>query len=184
MLKSLLRPFLYILILFCILSCGRRSPSKTAESTNDALLDMPDTEIFNFTYKYTKNERTVWELFSDKASVFKEKNLTRIEGVHLVFYRTNRIDTTVDSKFGEIRDETRLLSSISNVVLRTSDGTVLYTDLLHWDNSKNLLFTDQYVKIIRKNNDIIQGIGMEADHQLQKLIILKQVSGRIHEKKK
>ncbi|MBU1075935.1 MAG: LPS export ABC transporter periplasmic protein LptC [Spirochaetes bacterium] len=152
-------------------------------STNFAGLGIPDTEIFDFSYKYTSMDKVVWELFSEKGEVYNKHDLIKITGVNLNFYKGNRVDTTVVSKWGEIYKEKKLLTAISNVILTTEDRTVLYTEILHWDDNKKLLFTDQFVKIIKQNGDIIKGIGMEADHNLEKLVIKRSVTGQFHESK-
>lgn len=182
MVKSNTKIFI-IFTIFCIIvscSCNSNKREQTDNGTNSTFLKLPDAEIYDFSYKHSDKDQIVWELFSKKALVFKRDDVTKIEGVNLNFYKSNRVDTTLLSKYGEVYELRKLLSAISNVVLTTSDNTVLYTDILHWDDNRKILYTDEFVKIVKPNGDIIQGIGMEADNNLERMVIKKDVKGEFH----
>jgi len=144
---------------------------------------IPDVILYDFSYEFTNKDQPVWILYSKKAEVFKDDDIIKVDGVHLLFYKNGKQDSILDSKFGEVREREKILSAISNVVLKTSDGSILYTEILHWDDNISRLYTDEYIKIVRPNGDIIEGIGMEADNNLEKLIIKRRVKGVIYEKK-
>ncbi len=179
--KILLTLFLVNISTVCC--SNKQSTQKKSTADTNVISNLPDTEIYDFSYKHTNKDKIIWELFSKIGKVFDRKGIIEIEGVNLNFYKNNKPDSTITSKYGQIDEHKDILTAISNVVLTTSDGTVLYTDLLHWDNNKSLLYTEKFVKIIKQNGDIIKGIGMEADNQLEKLIIKRNVSGTIYEKK-
>lgn len=184
--KSKKALFIILLLFVFLIQCSQDKKNSTGEhedSTNQSILDLADSEIYDFSYKYTNKEKIVWELSSKKAKVYNKKGLIKITGVNLNFYKNNKVDTTIVSKFGEIYEEKKLLTAITNVVLTTEDGTILYTDILNWDENKNLLYTDEFVKIVKKNGDIIRGIGLEADHNLEKLVIKKNAIGKFYENK-
>ncbi len=183
--KSKRALFIILLLFIFLIQCSQKKENSIEEhedSTN-SILDLADSEIYDFSYKYTNKEKKVWELSSKKAEVYNKKGLIKITGVNLNFYKNNKVDTTIVSKFGEIYEEKKILTAITNVVLTTEDGTILYTDILNWDDNRNLLYTDEFVKIVKKNGDVIRGIGLEADHNLEKLVIKKNATGKFYEKK-
>ncbi len=179
--------FIISIFFYIFICCGKESRVGEKISTNEInkIKEMPDSEIFDFSYKFTDKGKLAWELFSEKAEIYKKNHLIKVNGVHLTFYnKDGSINTGVDSKYGVVYEDKHLLSAISNVVLRTSDGAVLYTDILFWDDNRKKLYTDSAVKIVRENGDIIEGIGLEADQKLEKVIIKRRVKGKIYENKR
>jgi hypothetical protein len=68
------------------------------------------------------------------------------------------------------------------VVLTTRDRTILFTGLLHWDETRERLFTDRPVRIVKKNGEVIRARrGMEADNRLEKVVFKGNVSGEFYE---
>ena len=57
-------------------------------------------------------------------------------------------------------------------------GEKLETELLFWDQKKELIFTDRFVKITTEDQ-IIQGYGLESDTRLSKRKI-KNLSATIY----
>lgn len=54
----------------------------------------------------------------------------------------------------------------------TEKGDTLKTELLYWDEKKATIYSDQFVKIIQKEQ-IITGIGFESDLQMKKWKIIQ-----------
>jgi LPS export ABC transporter protein LptC len=172
---------LLLVQIFILENCGK-SVSKIEEK-NEVFKKIPDVILYDFTYKFTKNDKIIWILYSNKADVFNDEKIIKVDGVHLVFYKNNVEDTILDSKFGEVDQNKNILVAISNVVLKTVQNDFLYTDYLYWDDKTAKLYNTNYVKIARKSGDVIEGIGFEADNNLEKIIIKKSVKGKIYETK-
>lgn len=172
------------IILSFIILCACKDNSAKRKGLPDGvpIEKIPDIILFDFTYRFMNKDKPVWILYSKKAEVFRNEDLIKVDGVHLVFYKNGKQDTVLDSSFGEVREQKKLLTAISNVILKTSDGSTLYTEILHWDDNVSKLYTDAPVKIVRPNGDIVEGIGMEAYHNLEKLVIKRRVKGLIYEK--
>ncbi len=180
-------PGLLLIIFFlCILffNCSDHSTNnKSSTNSSNVIANLPDSEIYDFSYKYTEKDKLIWELNSKKAEVFSKQGMKKIDGVDLKFYKNGRINSTLVSKFGEINENTKLLTAISNVVLKTTDGKTLYTEILHWNDVKKELFTYELIKIVQANGEVITAVGMIADIGLEKVKFLKDVEGEFHEKK-
>jgi LPS export ABC transporter protein LptC len=68
--------------------------------------------------------------------------------------------------YGKYYEEKELWEAKQNVVAVTKDNDTLKTELLYWDEKKDKIYSDQFVKFIRKEQ-IITGIGFESDLQMK-----------------
>jgi LPS export ABC transporter protein LptC len=65
-------------------------------------------------------------------------------------------------------------------VVVKSDTSRLETESLHWDPARQLIVTDDFVRLYR-GTDMVSGYGMEADSRLEHVRILRDVRGTITE---
>ncbi|RME31255.1 MAG: LPS export ABC transporter periplasmic protein LptC [Candidatus Zixiibacteriota bacterium] len=86
--------------------------------------------------------------------------------------------THVVADSGIIKENTNLLNLYGHVVVDTKDSTRLETDYLRWNPKVNRIQTDAFVKITKKG-DVITGWGLDADRELTRIKILRQVSGSV-----
>lgn len=171
---------LIIFLTIFLINCNR--DKKKTDMIRTIEEKIPDVILYDFTYKHTKGSETSWILYAKEAEVLRDENLIKVKNVNLVFYKDNKPDTTLTSKYGIVNENENILSAISNVELKTVDGDFLYTDVLNWIDKDARLYTDSPVKIIRKGGDIIEGVGLEANSKLEKITIFKKVKGKIYEK--
>jgi len=66
----------------------------------------------------------------------------------------------------------------NDVVAVSDDGKTINTELLYWDQKKNEIYSDQYVRITTKDNQVLEGNSFTADDKLNR-IRLSQVSGQV-----
>jgi len=82
------------------------------------------------------------------------------------------ITSNISATYGKHYIKKELWEAKQNVVAVSERGDTLKTELLYWDEKKDLIYTDQYVKIIQKEH-IITGIGFESDLQMTKLKLIE-----------
>ena len=100
------------------------------------------------------------------------------EGFQILQYNTNKeITSSIVASYGKNYEKKSLWELRQNVVAVTESGDTLKTELLFWDEEKNLIYSDQYVKFIQKEK-IIMGTGFESDLQMKKWQI-KKVRGNV-----
>ncbi len=110
--------------------------------------------------------------------VYEEPRRTLLsEGVVVDFYDEAGVKTSVlTSLEASVNDLTNDLEAWGNVVVVSeSDGTVLRTERLFWDNRRELIHTPEFVRIVSPHEKI-QGTGFEAEQNLKNYRIFK-VSG-------
>ncbi len=117
---------------------------------------------------------------ADTLFVYDKEDSTIAKNVKVDFYNDNgEYQSTLTSKEGLVRQKKQAFSVWGDVVVE-NDTARLDTQSLNWDPEKNLITTQDYVKLNR-NGDIITGYGMEADNRLSDVRILSNVSGKIKE---
>lgn len=103
------------------------------------------------------------------------------KGIRVEYYDKDTVPHgSVTAKYGkyDVNSDTWILKD--SVVVINEDNDKLETELLNWDQKKDLIYTDRFVKITRmKTEEIIQGFGFESDSHLRRQKI-KKVSAIIY----
>lgn len=98
------------------------------------------------------------------------------DGIHIDFFTPGglRINSVLTARFAVRQTDKGLITARDSVVLITADREVLETEELIWDENKEQLRTDKFVKITRPD-EIIYGFGLEAnqDFSFWKIIVPK-----------
>ncbi len=98
------------------------------------------------------------------------------EGVVVHFFDDLGMESSVlHSREAKVNDQTNDLEAFGDVVVTSNDSTVLKTDHLFWDNTKQLIHTPDEVWITSPK-ETLQGKGFEAKQNLRDYKIF-QVSG-------
>ncbi|MBL4560004.1 MAG: LPS export ABC transporter periplasmic protein LptC [Labilibaculum sp.] len=67
----------------------------------------------------------------------------------------------------------------NNVVAVSDDGKTINTELMYWDQGKELIYSDQYVRITTDDGQVLEGTGFSSDDKMNK-ITLKKVTGEVY----
>lgn len=178
----------FTLTLFFILfglflnSCEETKKEKLLFDTSfDNSANNPDQIFKNFevffydsTYKRAKLQAQVAKIYLKKKITFLDTN------VYCEFYEKN--DLVISSRLYadscQVEDDTKNIYAYGNVIVKSdSSKTQLTTNLLKWDNEKQLLHSDKFVKI-NSPFEIIEGYGFQSNLDLSHYKIFK-VSGQV-----
>ena len=103
------------------------------------------------------------------------------KGIRVDYYDKDTVaHGSVTAKYAryDVNEETWILRD--SVIVINEDNDKLETELLNWDQKKDLIHTDRFVRITRiKTEEIIQGFGFESDSHLRRQKI-KKVSAIIY----
>lgn len=95
------------------------------------------------------------------------------EGIIVWFYdANNEPNGHLSAKHGRYFDNTELWEVRDSVVAVNENNEMLETELLYWDNAKDIIYTDKFVRITQEDK-IIRGYGMESDPKFMKWTIKK-----------
>jgi LPS export ABC transporter protein LptC len=94
-----------------------------------------------------------------------------------MFDSTGAVVSELVGDSGLIREQTNDLHIYGHVVAVTENGR-LETDSLYYNPRTNKIYTDAFVELTR-DEDVITGWGLEANRDLTRVTVKRQVSGTI-----
>jgi LPS export ABC transporter protein LptC len=163
--------FILIVISLAVLSCEKKIPFIPKSD----LLTLPSLTAKDFRTVVTDSGRIQLILTSplmekyDKADppISEFKN-----GIKVVVYNGHdKPVATVTARYAKCTSN-NLWELRDSVVVVNENNEKLETELLYWNQEKDRIYTDRFVKIT--NEDVIsQGIGFESDSHLTRRKILK-----------
>lgn len=133
-----------------------------------------DLTLQNITYTKTRNGAPLWTLQADSALHVNATDITRIENVRVVFFdrETGNIHLTADQ--GVLLPDEQAVTVSSNVTIVNPQGTSLKTEFLRYEESSDILHTDQEVTI-QRDHFTVHGRGMRIHIIDRTLALLNDV---------
>ncbi len=141
----------------------------------EELTEKPDQESWDVRITITNAGLKRADIKADYLEQFNNKGFLTLENnVQIDFYNAeeNHMSSLLSDK-AEMNERTNFLRAIDNIIIKSDSGVTLYTDTLSWDNTKELIFTNDSVMITTETNDTLYGIGFESDMNMELWKILK-----------
>ena len=163
-----------ILALCCLLiiiSCGKEEVG--FEKTDDPPEKKDnDIVIHNFKAQGSNENQILWNMVSKKAFVNKITGIVDLQSVVLRYYNKKGQHTRIQSKFGSLDQEKRIMILTKKVHVTSHNHRQLFTEKLNWNEPQKLLTTTARIKITFPSGDQLTGQGLRADMSLNKILIL------------
>lgn len=144
--------------------------------------DVPTQVVYDFVTTYTDSAVLELELKSPVMKYYGKKEDPYAdfdEGIEVYFYEgKDRLIGEISANFARYTESKGLWEVRENVVAVNDEGEKLETELLFWDEKKDLIYTDKYVRITQKDQ-IIMGNGLESDTKFDNWQI-KNVSATLY----
>jgi LPS export ABC transporter protein LptC len=87
-------------------------------------------------------------------------------GIKVIFYDGHKEPVgSVTSKYAKFYENKKLWELKDSVIAINEQNYKLETELLYWDQEKELIYTDRFVKITSEDQ-IVMGTGFESDPRL------------------
>lgn len=162
-----------------LFSCERKVDTiKKAE-----ILTLPSVTVINFQTVFTDSGKVqlimaapVMESF-DKTEESPYSEFS--SGIEVTFYDGHKDPVaTVNAKYAKFTDKKKLWELKDSVVVVNESGNKLETELLYWDQDKDLIYTDRFVKMTSEDQTML-GNGFESDSRLTRRRI-KKVTATIY----
>ncbi|HTO90970.1 MAG TPA: LPS export ABC transporter periplasmic protein LptC [Candidatus Sulfotelmatobacter sp.] len=158
--------------------CGERRTVGMSGKTGE----LPDQEVQDFSLTETNQGAVEWRLFAQYAAMYDVKNLITARGVRVDFYDEKSTRTSqLTAREGEINQLTRDMTARGNVVLQSSDGTRMSTQVMHFLNREQKVQSDDLVRVERAG-DVLTGVGFESDPELKHFKFRSKVQATVHSK--
>lgn len=181
----IMRRFFTVILMFCLAffqaGCGAKKQSAAANKADlkpsEAPVDETESETFaqkilSFNLEgYRDNGQKKWELNGAAANILA--NVIKLDYITAKAYGDDG-SMTVKAKRGVYDKITKDIDLEKNVIGKTSDGTRLVTDRLHWNDKTESVTTDAVVRI-EKDNLISIGRGAVGSPSLKRVELKKDV---------
>ncbi len=166
-------PALLILPIILLIAACNDDAQKTAEAQQER----PSQIVDNFQMQDTQKGHKRYSLTGRKAFFYDIKRTIVVINPKIVFYDSHKkVTSRLICDSGVVNTMTNDLMAYRNVVVTTSDSTVLYTDSLVWINRKAIIETDAAVSIVSPQGTI-EGKGLISDADLNRIEIKEKVTG-------
>ena len=163
------------LVIFVMCSLIGRADETTESAQAQSGSSSQQLQGFNLN-GYNNNGEKTWDVNGTKADI-SETNI-QITNVDANFYGKEQANLTADH--GTINKVNGNVKLKDNVVVTSKDrGTQMTTDTLDWNRNKDLVSTQDPVKIV-DSQGVVTGQGMMAHPNLKKAQINKHVKATVH----
>jgi len=133
-----------------------------------------DIMIEKARYIETKDGQKEWELEADSAQYFKGDNLTVFENVKVIFYSKNGVNYTLIGREGKLRNDSKDMDIVGDVVITSTDNYQLKTDSLQYTEGVKQISTKDRVFFTGPGINI-EGTGFIADMITETVSVLANV---------
>jgi LPS export ABC transporter protein LptC len=166
-------------VIFILLSACEKKNDKIPKAD---LLNLPSLSTRDLKTVYSDSGKTelilktpLIEQFDNSGQPYYEFKL----GIHVDVYDGKTEPTgSVTSKYAKYTKSTNLWELKDSVVVINENKDKLETEILFWDQTKDLIYSDRFVRFTNEDQ-IVMGTGFESDPHLRKRKI-KQVSATIY----
>jgi LPS export ABC transporter protein LptC len=176
--KIFTRVLVSFIIPIVVLSCE----NKINFIPKSDLLTLPSLTVKDFETVYTDSGRVELVMSAPLMEEFSHSETPYYEfksGIKVVFYEGKKEAAgTVTAKYAKYTKSTSLWELRDSVVVVNEGKDKLETEVLYWDEHKDLIYSDRFVKITNEDQ-IVMGTGFESDPRLSKRKI-KKVSATIY----
>jgi LPS export ABC transporter protein LptC len=146
------------------------------------LLSLPTVSVREFETIYSDSGKTELKLTSPIMEQYDNAGQPYYEfrlGIHVdVYDGKNTPSGSVTSKYAKYTRADNVWELKDSVVVINEKSDMLETEVLYWDQSKDLIYSDRFVRFTNEDQ-IVMGTGFESDPHLRKRKI-KKVSATIY----
>jgi LPS export ABC transporter protein LptC len=170
--KTRICPLIILIFSLAILSCE----NKIDFIPKSDLLTLPSLTVKDFKTVYTDSGKLelvmsapIMEQYNNIESPYYEFK----SGIKVIFYDGHTNPTgSVTAKYAKYTKSNSLWELRDSVVVINEGNDKLETELLYWDQPKDLIYSDRFVRITNEDQ-IVMGTGFESDPRLIKRKIKK-----------
>jgi LPS export ABC transporter protein LptC len=156
-----------IFIALSAISCEK----KNVKYEKIDILSLPSQTAKDFTTTYTDSGKMQLVFSAPIMERYEKTDIPYSEfnsGITVKFFDGRHEPVaSVTGKYAKYTDSKNLWELQDSVIAINEAGEKLETELLYWDQKKELIYTDRFVKITT-DDQIVQGYGLESDPRLSK----------------
>lgn len=148
----------------------RRAPS----GESNGVPDKPSLLFQGFGARASHRGEPVWEARAVRARVFDAEQRAQAEDVEITYYVKGKAVSKAWAKHARMDLGDYDLDAEGDVRLRGSNGVLLTTPRLRWDNARQVASSSARVRVVR-GGAVLTGRGFSADRELRDVRIFEDV---------
>jgi LPS export ABC transporter protein LptC len=138
--------------------------------------NFPALAAYDISVLYTDSAKNLFNLRAPEIMNYSNAEQPYTEftkGIELVYFAEYPdTNSMITANYAIRHDKEKYWEAKGNVIARNTKGETLNTEYMVWDETKEIIYSDKYVKIIT-NEDVIEGEGFEADQSFTEWRITK-----------
>ena len=145
--------------------CGRTHSLTPAASTGE----MPDQEVTDFALTETDAGIPQWKLYARYAATYDARNQVLVRAIRVDFFdEQGKSSSTLTAREGDLQQQTHDMTARGNVLLQTSEGTRMSTEVIRFLNrEQKIVAPDEQMVRVERHGDVLTGYGFESDPDLR-----------------
>lgn len=164
--KNLTTAFLVVVVLF-VGACSKNEPEKIGAVKDRKTL--PGLTATKITTVISDSGITRYRIYTDKWDIFDkavEPYWEFPKGLHFEQFAKNlSVSATFSSQYARYYESKKLWEFKGKVRAINLKGEMFETELLYWDENRQLIYSDKFMRVTRPTM-VISGVGFEANQSL------------------
>jgi LPS export ABC transporter protein LptC len=161
------KPVFWAIALFTVSSFITASCEKKLETVKKSDIEsLPSVTVRDFRTIYSDSSLKQLEMTSpivERYTARKPPYSEFRQGIKVLFFDGNKESVgSLASKYARVMEERRVWELRDSVVGINEKNEKLETELLYWDQPKDIIYTDRFVRMTSEEQ-IVMGTGLEAD---------------------
>lgn len=149
-----------------VISCSDKQVSGTAIDNRDSLAVM---STYGVSTVISDSGRISYKIDTDEWLIFDKRTppcWAFEKGVYLEKYDYDmNVEATIECDTAYYYNEQKLWKLIGNVDIRNPKNERFFTDLMYWDQGKEKIYSDAYIKI-EQEDQITEGVGFSSNQSM------------------
>ncbi|RKD96022.1 LPS export ABC transporter periplasmic protein LptC [Marinifilum flexuosum] len=164
-----------------LLSCENSMKEVQSLTTNENLPLQQGREVeFIFTDSTKIQYRAFAVEFIETDSEEKEMLQEFPKGGKIISYdKGESVAWEIKANYAKHYPKEELWELRNDVVAKSADGKTISSELMFWDHTKQLIYSNQYTRIITSDGQVLEGSSFSIDEDMNDLR-LKQGSGKVY----
>lgn len=174
LLNTTLRNSIFLFFTLALFSCTKFGVVIAEAQTNEVM--PPEMEFFNFSRdSYNTNMKQAY-LTATNAKFYTKVNLIHLyDGRGYTYKKEGEVDASAVAEFSIINDKTLFAKLYTNVVIKSSNDTTLYTEYLEYNDREKNLQTPEHIRAVQDDGSWMTGVGMNADLNLEYITVFNEM---------
>lgn len=164
-----------IIILSVIFSCTNFDDIDK-DNIGDDFTPPPEMEFFGFRRESYNTNFKQLELFATNAKFYESRKMIELLDTRTYTYESNgTVAARVEGEFVTINQANLFVEIFTNVVAKSSNNTILYSQHIQWDNEKKYFTSPVPVRVEQEDGSWLTGSSMEGDMSMENITVYNEM---------